>query len=322
MSIIIAGGAGFIGINLIKELIKKKSRLIILDNFSNGKKSFLDKLKNRYEFTVIDCNLAIIDEVDNAIKKIINQFEIINEIWHLAANSDIPSGISNPKIDLQNTFMTTFNLLEMSRKYSVRNFYFASSSAVYGDHGNKNIDENTGPMMPISNYGAMKLASEAQCFAAFESYLDKLRIFRFPNVVGTPATHGVIFDFINKLKKNPTRLDVLGDGTQQKSYLHVSDLVKGMIHLSEIKLVSSYNPIFNMGPEEDSVKVKWIAEQVVSKFSPNAKIVYGKNKRGWLGDVPRFSYNTQKAKKFGWNPSMNSEQSIKIAIDEIIKDIG
>ena len=321
MSIIIAGGAGFIGINLIKELIKKKSRLIILDNFSNGKKLFLDKLKNRNEFTVIDCNLSIIDEVDNAINKIINQFEIINEIWHLAANSDIPSGISNPKIDLQNTFMTTFNLLEMARKYSVRNFYFASSSAVYGDHGNKNIDENTGPMMPISNYGAMKLASEAQCFAAFESFLDKLRIFRFPNVVGTPATHGVIFDFINKLKKNPTRLDVLGDGTQQKSYLHVSDLVQGMIHLSEIKLVNN-NPIFNMGPEEDSVKVKWIAEQVVSKFSPNAKIVYGKNKRGWLGDVPRFSYNTKKAKKFGWNPKMNSEQSIKMAIDEIIREIG
>ncbi len=321
MSIIIAGGAGFIGINLIKELIKKKSRLIILDNFSNGKKSFLDKLKNSYDFTVIDCNLAIIDEVDNAIKKIINQFEIINEIWHLAANSDIPFGISNPKIDLQNTFMTTFNLLEMSRKYSVRNFYFASSSAVYGDHGNKNIDENTGPLMPISNYGAMKLASEAQCFAAFESFLDKLRVFRFPNVVGTPATHGVIFDFINKLKKNPTRLDVLGDGTQQKSYLHVSDLVQGMIHLSEIKLVNN-NPIFNMGPEEDSVKVKWIAEQVVSKFSPNAKIVYGKNKRGWLGDVPRFSYNTKKAKKFGWNPKMNSEQSIKMAIDEIIREIG
>ena len=321
MSIIIAGGAGFIGINLIKELIKKKSKLIILDNFSNGKKLFLDKLKNRNEFTVIDCNLSIIDEVDNAINKIINQFEIINEIWHLAANSDIPSGISNPKIDLQNTFMTTFNLLEMARKYSVRNFYFASSSAVYGDHGNKNIDENTGPMMPISNYGAMKLASEAQCFAAFESFLDKLRIFRFPNVVGTPATHGVIFDFINKLKKNPTRLDVLGDGTQQKSYLHVSDLVQGMIHLSEIKLVNN-NPIFNMGPEEDSVKVKWIAEQVVSKFSPNAKIVYGKNKRGWLGDVPRFSYNTKKAKKFGWNPKMNSEQSIKMAIDEIIREIG
>ena len=321
MSIIIAGGAGFIGINLIKELIKKKSRLIILDNFSNGKKLFLDKLKNHYEFTVIDCNLSIIDEVDNAINKIINQFEIINEIWHLAANSDIPSGVSNPKIDLQNTFMTTFNLLEMARKYSVKNFYFASSSAVYGDHGNKNIDENTGPMMPISNYGAMKLASEAQCFAAFESFLDKLRIFRFPNVVGTPATHGVIFDFINKLKKNPTRLDVLGDGTQQKSYLHVSDLVQGMIHLSEIKLVNN-NPIFNMGPEEDSVKVKWIAEQVVSKFSPNAKIVYGKNKRGWLGDVPRFSYNTKKAKKFGWNPKMNSEQSIKMAIDEIIREIG
>ena len=306
MSIIVAGGGGFIGINLVKELLKKKRRIFLLDNFSNGNKLLINRLKTFDYLTVIECDLSKEDEIFHAIEKILFEVQSLDEIWHLAANSDIPSGVLNPKIDLRDTFLTTFNLLEIARKYSVKNFFFASSSAVYGDHGNKNIDENIGPMMPISNYGAMKLASEAQCFAAYESFLKKLRIFRFPNVVGTPATHGVILDFINKLRKNPNKLEVLGDGTQQKSYLHVDDLISGMIYLSETNLRENCNPIFNLGPQEDSVKVKWIAEQVVLKFSPKAKIIYGNSNRGWVGDVPRFSYNTKKAQSYGWNPKFNS----------------
>ena len=320
MSTIVAGGAGFIGINLIKELLKKKKRIFVLDNFSNGKKSFLNKLKSFDSLQVIECDLSRKDEVFQVIEKIRYQNESFEEIWHLAANSNIPSGVQNSEIDLKDTFMTTFNLLEIARSYSIKNFFFASSSAVYGDHGKKNIDEDTGPMMPISNYGAMKLASEAQCFSAYESFLDKLRIFRFPNVVGTPATHGVILDFINKLRNNPNRLEVLGDGSQQKSYLHVNDLVAGMLYLSETNLGEDNNPIFNLGPEKDSVKVRWIAEQVVLKFSPKAEIIYGDTNRGWVGDVPRFSYSTKKAQNYGWSPQMNSKQSINLAIDEIIKD--
>tara|TARA_B100000242_G_scaffold264319_1_gene211770 strand:- start:8173 stop:9141 length:969 start_codon:yes stop_codon:yes gene_type:complete len=320
MAIIISGGAGFIGTNLSKELLKKNSKIFILDNFSNGKKIFINNLQKNHLLKVIECDLSIEREIDNAIKTALTESESIEEIWHLAANSDIPSGIINPNIDLRDTFMTTFNLLEMARKYKIKSFYFASSSAVYGDHGIKNIEENTGPLMPISNYGAMKLASEAQCFAAYESFLKRLRIFRFPNVVGTPATHGVIFDFINKLKKNNKSLEVLGDGSQQKSYLHVDDLISGMIFLSEIDLDKNETPIFNLGPEDDSVKVKWIAEQVVLKVSPNAKIIYGNKNKGWLGDIPKFSYRTKKAKKLGWQPKMNSKESVLKAIDEIIKE--
>ena len=122
---------------------------------------------------------------------------------------------------IRDTFLTTYNLLLLCKKNKIGKFYFASSSAVYGDHGTKPITEDLGPLMPISNYGAMKLASEAICFSAYESWLDDLRIFRFPNVVGTPATHGVILDFIEKLKNSPNSLSVLGNGSQEKSYLHV-----------------------------------------------------------------------------------------------------
>lgn len=321
MSIIVAGGGGFIGINLINELFKKKTNIFLLDNFSNGNRLLIDKLKKSDSLKIVECDLSKEEEIFQKIEKIISKVDNLDEIWHLAANSDIPSGVTNPKIDFRDTFMTTFNLLEIARKYKIKNFFFASSSAVYGDHGDKNIDENIGPMMPISNYGAMKLASEAQCFAAYESFLNKLRIFRFPNVVGTPATHGVILDFINKLRKNPNKLEVLGDGTQQKSYLHVSDLIAGMIHLSETNLGENFNPIFNLGPQEDSVKVKWIAEQVVKKFSPNAQIFYGNSNRGWVGDIPKFYYNTKKAQNFGWNPKMNSKKAVNLAIDEIIDDL-
>ncbi len=319
MSIIVAGGAGFIGVNLVKELLEKKTSIYLLDNFSNGNQLFLDRFKNLDYLEVIECDLSKTDQIFPVIEKIRCLDKSLDQIWHLAANSDIPSGVSSPEIDLRDTFMTTFNLLEAARKYSIKDFFFASSSAVYGDHGNKIIDENIGPLMPISNYGAMKLASEAQCFAAYESFLDKLIIFRFPNVVGTPPTHGVIIDFINKLRENPYKLEVLGDGNQQKSYLHVKDLVNGMIYLSKANLGENFNPIFNLGPDDNSVKVSWIAEKVVFKISPKAEIIYGCEDRGWLGDVPKFSYNTKKAQKFGWKPKMNSEEAINLAIDEIIK---
>ena len=320
MSIIVAGGLGFIGINLIKELLKKKKSIFILDNFSNGNKLFLNRLKNVDTLNVIECELSRLDETFKAIEKILCQVESIDEIWHLAANSDIHNGIHNPQIDLRDTFMTTFNLLEVAKKNSIKEFFFTSSSAVYGDYAKKTIEENDGPLMPISNYGAMKLASEALCFAAYEGFLEKLRIFRLPNVVGTPATHGVILDFIKKLVKNPKKLNVLGNGEQQKSYLHVNDLVEGMILLSETNLEENSNPIFNLGPDENSVKVSWIAQQVVFKFSPKAEIVYENKDRGWVGDIPKFSYSTKKAKLFGWSAKMNSEQAINLAIEEIIKD--
>ena len=322
MSIIVAGGAGFIGINLIKELLKKKKSVLLLDNFSNGNKLFLNRFKSFNSLKVIQCDLSKIDEIIEELEKIECHPESIYEIWHLAANSDIHFGISNPKIDLQDTFMTTFNLLEVAKKYSIKNFFFASSSAVYGDHGKRNIDENVGPMMPISNYGAMKLASEALCFSAYENFLEKLRVYRFPNVVGTPATHGVILDLITKLIKNPKKLKVLGNGEQKKSYLHVSELIEGMMYLSKKNLGKNCNPIFNLGPDENSVKVSWIAEQIVLKCSPKAEIFYESEERGWIGDIPKFSYSTKKAKSYGWTPKMNSEQAINLAIDQILKDLN
>jgi len=319
MSILVAGGAGFIGYNFIKKLSSRNKKIFVLDNFSNS--SFNIKKSVNNNISIFKCNLANASETNSIINKIIKYSDSNPEVWHFAANSDIQAGIHNPKIDLDNTFLSTYNLLECCKKYEIKSFYFASSSAVYGDHFLRKIKESDGPLMPISNYGAMKLASEGICFASYENFLDKLRVFRFPNVVGSPATHGVIYDFINKLKRTPNQLKVLGNGTQKKSYIHVDDLIEGMIFLSNDIFNLGQNPIYNIGQVDDPVSVSWIAEETIKIASPKAKIIYGKENRGWLGDIPKFKYDTKKTFNCGWKPKLNSKESIKKAILEIFNQL-
>jgi UDP-glucose 4-epimerase len=163
----------------------------------------------------------------------------------------------------------------------------------------------------------MKLASEAAISAAAESFLARAVVYRFPNVIGVPATHGVLLDFVNKLKASPDQLSVLGDGTQQKAYLHVDDLIEGMLrvrHNASEKLA-----VYNLGADDTGVSVRSIAETVVASVSPTAKIVYGVENRGWVGDVPKFQYRLDKLKKLGWTPKLDSRQAIQRAIAEIIQ---
>lgn len=166
----------------------------------------------------------------------------------------------------------------------------------------------------------MKLASEAQISAASEHFLQRANIFRFPNVIGTPATHGVIFDFINRLKLNKSELTVLGNGTQQKSYLHVSELIDAMLFIKN-KHTDSKVEVFNIGPDDDGVTVKFIAENVVKRVSPKARLNFGEGNKGWIGDVPKFRYSINKLKSLGWKPKLSSENAIIIAIDEIANQL-
>lgn len=312
---VVVGGAGFIGSNLLDELsiANEGGSVIVIDNFSMIKQenSLIDK-KNNILFYKAD--VADENECKNAFKYAAT-FGGIDEVWHLAANSDIPAGISDPQIDLKDTFMTTFQILQVMKLFDIKNFLFASSSAIYGDLGGQILHEKVGPLHPISNYGAMKLASEAQATAALESYLEKVFLFRFPNVIGTPATHGVILDFVRKLKNNPKELHVLGDGTQKKSYLHVTDLINAMLTIA-LKGNERLN-VYNIGPIDDGVTVKWIAENVVKRISPTASIKYGRGNKGWVGDVPRFRYSTEKIISLGWKPMLGSKEAVLRAIDEI-----
>lgn len=319
MNTIVTGGAGFIANSLIRHLLDENRTVYALDNFKLGNERNIESLSAAPKFHFLKADLSSRAEVQAALNRIAAAGPI-SEIWHLAANSDIPSGVAEPDVDLNDTFLTTFELLRCLKSIPVDRFLFASSSAIYGDQGTTSIHEDIGRIFPISNYGAMKLASEGQISAAVESHLKQAILFRFPNVVGIPATHGVILDFIRKLAKNPEELQVLGDGSQQKAYLHVSDLVGAMIRIRNT--VECRLDAFNIGPVDDGVTVRWIAEQVVARVSPKARITYGSTHKGWVGDVPKFSYSTGKLQALGWAPKLGSDAALLRAIDEIATQEG
>ena len=315
MSVLITGGAGFIGVNLAKTLVQRGHSVVLIDNLSLGSKENLQYFDLLPEIEFITADVNKLETYISTLAKFHNR-NAITEVWHLAANSDIPAGIEDPSVDLMDTFLTTFNTLKLMHQFNIGRLIFASSSAIYGDMGDTPIREHDGPLIPISNYGAMKLASEAAIFAACEKWLDQCFFFRFPNVVGAPATHGVIFDFINKLRINPARLDVLGNGKQQKSYLHVSDLINAMLFVCES--CKAKRQIFNVGQVDDGASVRYIAEEVVRQFSPEATIKFGVEEKGWIGDVPKFRYDVSKLKSLGWRPTFTSEQAISESVRQII----
>lgn len=316
---VVIGGAGFIGVNLASALLALGKKVVIVDNLSNGRKEYIDDRPDLKDTLLIVADVSERVECESAFNQI-DAIGPINEVWHMAANSDIPAGVSDPDVDHKNTFLTTFEILRAMRDRKIDTLHFASSSAIYGDLGNQMLREDIGPLFPISNYGAMKLASEAQLSAAAESFLERVNIFRFPNVVGVPATHGVILDFVRKLKADPNRLEVLGDGTQQKAYLHVTDLVDAMLMVAA-QPHRGILPV-NIGPVDDGVTVRFIAESVVSLMGRGGYIAYGSGNKGWVGDVPRFVYSTEKLQSYGWWPKLGSREAILHAISEIALQEG
>ena len=220
--------------------------------------------------------------------------------------------MADPDIDLRDTFQTTYSAAKICTRFDIREFCFASTSAIYGDHSGVSVPEHAGPLVPISNYGAMKLAAEAIISALAESQLTTSWIFRFPNVVGARATHGVIYDFLDKLDATPGELQVLGNGAQCKPYLLAQDLISAMLFI--VENTHERRNCFNIGPADDGVTVREIAEIVVAQRAPSARIVYGEGDRGWIGDVPRFSYCIDKLANLGWSPRRSSRMAIEEAV--------
>ena len=316
-AILLTGCAGFIGSSLTHYFLNQKKIVIGLDNLKLGNLKNLNRSIKEKNFVFKKLDISNFAELSHYIIKITKKYKI-ETIWHLAANSDIKDGFNDPDNDYKNTFLTTYNLIKISKKIKVKNFVFASSSAIYGDLKNKKISEDSGPLLPISVYGAMKLASEGIISAAKESFLKKIYIFRFPNVVGYPSTHGVIHDFIKKLKKNPFKLDVLGNGQQKKIYMHVNDLINSMNYV--VKNSTKNISLFNLGPRDNGVTVKFISKEVIKYFNKNKKIIFQKKTKGWVGDVPIFRYSTKKFKKFAPKIKTYSRNAIIKAVKELISN--
>jgi UDP-glucose 4-epimerase len=311
--ILVTGAAGFIGSQLTDEFLDKGYTVIGVDNFSRGVEANLIVARKHPNFTLYNVDLAderaVLEVLAPALRG-----AVIDELWHLAANSDIPAGVRDPRVDHRDTFMTTFNTLLLMRELAIPRIAFASTSAVYGALPDL-LCETSGPLLPISNYGAMKLAAEGLISAAVESYLKQAFIFRFPNVIGPRLTHGVIYDFLNKLRVNPNELEVLGDGTQQKPYLHVKDLIDAM-QLIRDKASERIN-LFNIGPADEGATVTEIANAVLDQVQCGATIRYTGGDRGWVGDVPRFRYSVKKLADLGWRAPSTSVGAVLRTIAEV-----
>jgi UDP-glucose 4-epimerase len=313
MSILVTGGAGFIGSNLVDRLLET-SQVTVLDNFSSGKRDHIAHVIGHPRFALVEADLFDAGTLENVMAG--KDF-----VFHLAANPDVKLGAEDTKIHLQQNILATYSLLEAMRKTGVGKIAFTSTSTVYGEANLVPTPENYGPLKPISLYGASKLACEALISSYCHTFDMQSWIFRFANIVGQRGTHGVLVDFINKLKKNPKELEILGSGQQRKSYLEVGDCVAAMVYAVEHS--SDQTNIFNIG-SDDAVDVTEIAD-IVAESMGLAGVKYrytgGFNGRGWRGDVKIMQLSIDALVGLGWIPGHNSRESIKTAVDALLKDV-
>ena len=312
MKILVTGGAGFIGSHLIDALLERGDEVICFDNFSSGRREFIEH--NLGQMELVEGDLLNRSDIGKAIKG-------CDAVFHLAANPDVRSGAGNTKTHFDNNIVATYNLLEEMRENGVTKIAFTSSSTVYGEASIIPTPENYGPLIPISIYGASKLASEALIASYCHTFDMEAIIYRFANVVGPRSTHGVIYDFINKLKANPEQLEILGDGTQKKSYLYIDDCIDAM--LFGFDRMKEKVEIYNIG-SEDWTDVRTIADIVSSEMGlrPEYKFTGGLDGRGWKGDVKFMRLDISKLKEKGWNPRHTSNDAIRMTARWLIKEIG
>lgn len=313
-SVLVTGGAGFIGSHLVDALMSGGVNICVFDSLTSGTlqniKQWLDN--SNFAFTKGD----LLNPTD--LKKL--KLDHCETVFHLAANPEVRVGSTNPDIHFQQNVVATYCLLEHLRKTgNTSTLVFASTSTVYGEPAKIPTPENYAPLEPISIYGATKLACEALITAYAYTYNFKAVIYRLANIVGPRNKHGVIYDFIQKLKKNPKELEILGDGTQTKSYLHVSDCIEAMI--LGLKKTKSQVEIYNIG-SKDQIKVKTIAQIIIKEMNlRNVEVAYTggvDGGRGWKGDVKNMLLDIAKLKSLGWKPKLNSRQAIKKSTKQIL----
>jgi UDP-glucose 4-epimerase len=311
LKILVTGAAGFIASNLIPRLLERGDEVAGVDNFFLGKRAYVHKHPN-FEFHQFD-----LLELDRVIA-LIEGFRP-DRIWHLAANSDISYGTKYTDFDLKGGTLVTYNVLEAMRRTDVKEIVFSSSGAVYGEPTVMPTPEDYGPILPISLYAASKVACETLITAFAHNYDMTAWIYRFGNIVGPNPTHGVIHDFVLRLREEPTRLVVLGDGTQAKPYVYVEDCLDGMEF--GIEHAKQHVNVHNLAVD-DQTSVREITDWTIEAMGidrSSIDVQYGDSPRGWRGDVPQVKLDTRRMTALGWRPKLSSHESVRRTIQETVE---
>ena len=314
-SALITGGAGFIGSHLADKLVNEGIETKVLDNFATGRKDNLLGCIDKQNFSLFDLDLGKLGNQEDYL-------ENVEVVFHMAADPEVRTGYDNPKNSFEQNIVNTFNLLQRIKHSKVKKIVFASSSSVYGDAKILPTNEEYGPLCPISHYGASKLACEAIVSSFCYNYDIDGVILRPANVIGSRGRHGLIWDLVRKLKNDKNRLEVLGDGKQTKSFIHISDMIKGI--LQSMKKGEDGIEIFNVG-SEDGIEIINVAKIVCKNMKlPNIEIFTTggvENGRGWKGDIKIAHLDISKLKNLGWQPKLSSLEAADVTSQEIIAEV-
>jgi UDP-glucose 4-epimerase len=313
--ICVVGGAGFIGGHFADRLLASDAtqQVTVYDNFSSGREWHLAAHQADARLTVIKGDVRDLEDLVAAMGG-------HDTVIHLASNPDIARAVTDPAVDFDQGTLLTHHVTEAARRCGVDLVLYASGSGVYGDLGQREATEDHGPLVPVSTYGASKLAGEALLASYAAMFGITARAFRFGNVVGPRQTHGVGFDFIRRLLDDPRRLRILGDGRQSKSYIHVDDVVDAVLHAA--RLATEPFSVFNVATG-DYVTVTEIAElamDVVRLPAGSTQFEYTGGDRGWKGDVPVVRINTDRIRALGWKNERTGLQALRASMESMLVD--
>jgi UDP-glucose 4-epimerase len=312
--VLLTGGAGFIGSHVLDLLAPTGVEFTVYDNLTNGKLRYIEGHLSRSNVTFVKADIL-------ELERLVEITRGHDLVWHLAANTDIINSHDQPSRDLDDCAVGTFNVVEAMRRTGVRDVIFASSGAVYGNIcAEQSVTEEAGPLLPVSTYGAGKIASEAFISSFCHVYGLRGWIYRFGNVLGARMTHGVIYDFLDRLRQDPTQLLVRGDGRQEKNYFLVEECIDGMLYGYCNIAMDDDNPcgVFNLGTRTVT-KVIDIARTVVDEMGlSEARIQVEGTKRAWPGDQPRVHFDVDKLTKLGWKSRLNSDESVRVAVRRML----
>jgi UDP-glucose 4-epimerase len=311
----IVGGAGFIGSHFTDSLLSDPDtqRVTLYDNFSSGREW-------HYAHHLGDPRLAVVRGDVKDLQSLASAMAGHHVVIHLASNPDIARAAAEPDIDFREGTLLTQQVLEAIRRSGARRILYASGSGVYGDLGTLEAQEDYGPMIPVSTYGASKLAGEALISSYCHMFEMTACVFRFGNVVGPRQTHGVGFDFVRRLLEEPSRLRILGDGSQSKSYIHVEDVVDAVL-MAHRKAAAPFQ-VYNVATG-DYITVSEIAQvalEAVGLPAHRVKLEFAGGNRGWRGDVPIVRLNTERIQRLGWTCSRTSREALKQSMQSMLQD--